>query len=762
MAKQTPQPDAPSPQAPPAGPTPPAHLAAWLNPLARQLESLQPEAPDSDAPAPNAAATDARTLAARFLQAVDRLGLGLESPDRRDAQAPAADETDAWRRALDEHQLPLIELYKQIMREAGEAFWRDDDPFHAMFLRMLISAGHTSAAFDYAAAALRRRPDDRELAYLQALALARGHNVKRARDAVERLLGALDADDAAAGRSRRTDRRTDDARRRLRVETLSLAGRLFKDLARSAKKPADARRAYRRANERYAEADALSNDWYPAINAATTALLAGREDAARETAASVIERASADLPDDGRTDDYWLLATLGEASLILGRDENATDYYQRAVALAGDRVGDIASMRRNVELLAQRLDIPARLRHALALGDAVVFAGHMIDHPDRVAKRGLPERFPPAPALEKMLADAIAQRLDALDPVAGYCSAANGADLLFAEQMLQRGRELHIVLPFALEDFYRTSVDFGLDAMADWRDRCDAVLAKAQVHYATEERYLGDDTLFDFTNRIMQGLTILRAEQFGVSPRALVAFDQTNRNAGGGGTAGFARKWSADRRPLDVIDLGRLRDRLPPDAERHALPAPPESARPQTIRAQRRVMCMLFSDVHNFSRVEESQSPRFFRRFMQVVDAVLEPLPNPPAFANTWGDALYLVFEKPADCAELALRLIERTDRVDWRKFGLPAESALRVALHAGPVYRRMNKVIGRPDFFGSHVNLAARIEPVTTPGSVFVSEHFAAELTLDDPARYVCEYVGQRELAKNWGRAPLYRLDRA
>lgn len=762
MAKRTRQHNAPSDgpsdgpaadggEGVPGSPGVPGELAGMVEPLAAQLRELDPEGG-------GAAATE---QARRFLRAAARLGLRLTWPADERGGASASGQAATWRRTLEQRQLPLIELHKQILREGEAAFWAADDPFHALFTRALISAGHTSAAFDYAATVLRHRPDDRELAYLQALALARGRNVKRARDAVERLLAGLEADDAAsspdgAGEAAGT------ARRRLRVETLSLAGRLFKDLGRSAKQPAEARRCYRRANARYAEAEALSGDWYPAINAATTALLAGRTRAARRTAARVVERAGADLTADGRTDDYWLLATLGEASLILGADQDAIDYYRRAVELAGERFGDIASMRRNVELLGRRIEIPPALRHALALGDVVVFAGHMIDHPDRVARRGLAERFPPAPALERKLRDAIDARLEAIDPVAGYCSAANGADLLFAERMLHRGRELHVVLPFAMEDFYRTSVDFGLDELAGWRRRCDAVLARAQVHYATEERYLGDDTLFEFTNRVMQGLTILRADQFGVTPRALVAFDQTNQNAGGGGTSGFAHKWTAGGRPLEVIDLGELRRSLPAKAERLKLPSPPDSSRPTTIREQRRVMCMLFCDVHNFSRVEESQSPRFFRRFMRMVDAVLERAPRQPAFANTWGDALYLVFRRPADCAELALRLVERTEKVDWRRYGLPGESALRVALHAGPVYRRMNKVIGRSDFFGTHVNLAARIEPVTTPGSVFVSEHFAAELTLDDPASFVCEYVGQRELAKNWGQAPLYRLDRA
>jgi class 3 adenylate cyclase len=92
---------------------------------------------------------------------------------------------------------------------------------------------------------------------------------------------------------------------------------------------------------------------------------------------------------------------------------------------------------------------------------------------------------------------------------------------------------------------------------------------------------------------------------------------------------------------------------------------------------------------------------------------------------------------------------------------GLPADTTVRLGLHAGPVYPQLDRLIGRHNFFGSHVNRAARIEPVTTPGCAFASEQFAAALVVEPGHAFVCEYVGVEALAKGYDRCPLYRLGR-
>ena len=59
----------------------------------------------------------------------------------------------------------------------------------------------------------------------------------------------------------------------------------------------------------------------------------------------------------------------------------------------------------------------------------------------------------------------------------------------------------------------------------------------------------------------------------------------------------------------------------------------------------------------------------------------------------------------------------------------------------------------------GSHVSRTARIEPVTPPGTVYVTEAFAAALMLGGERGLTCDYVGHMAAAKGYGRLRMYRL---
>src|SRR5207248_736069 len=64
--------------------------------------------------------------------------------------------------------------------------------------------------------------------------------------------------------------------------------------------------------------------------------------------------------------------------------------------------------------------------------------------------------------LERLVAQAIRHELDLLDAKIGYCSPGSGSEVLFGELLRQRGGELHLVIPFVLDDFYRMRVDYDL------------------------------------------------------------------------------------------------------------------------------------------------------------------------------------------------------------------------------------------------------------------------------------------------------------
>jgi class 3 adenylate cyclase len=638
-----------------------------------------------------------------------------------------------------------LELLPVYQHGEYESLWRGQPDLHRAFVRKLIDEGHPTRAFELAREGLARHAGDPELTYLVGLALARGGNISAVEGCLTKLL-------------QRTDLEA-----KLRIDAVSLEGRLYKDrYERSADATRKAELAARSAAAYRKAADILGANYFPRINAATMALLSGDSQQAKDLARTVIEQVEEERRQPDRAEDYWGLATLGEACLLLGRLDEAATWYQKAVAGASERgdVGSIASMRRNALLLREKLAISDELMRLFYMGSVVVFSGHMLDSPTRVSKDKLPPRFPADPQLIREVSGAIKEALADLNATIGFCSAACGSDILFAEQMLERHAELHIVLPFARGDFYSTSVDFASPEMKPWRVRFDALLERAkQVHYATTEAYLGDDVLFDFVSSFTQGLAIIRAKERGVIPQALAVLDAAAARRPGG-TACFLDSCIQANLPVRVIDLAGLREGILGSTRSPSVPAEPAPAAAGD-RMERQLKCMLFADVKDFSKIREEHSPQFFMRFLHEVDDALRSLKTAPTFSNTWGDGLYLVFDRVADGAQAAIRLLERAEQLNWKDMGLAETTPVRIGIHAGPVFSDMDPIIRRRNYFGSHVNRAARIEPVTMPGCAFTSEQFAALLAMEPGHEFVCEYIGVEPLAKQYDWCPLYRLTR-
>lgn len=629
-------------------------------------------------------------------------------------------------------QPTLLAVLEAAQIEDARSLWQQDSRLYHAFGQALISAGHPTRAYELLRAGREAHPDEPALQYLSALALARGGNATRAGEQLQTLLNTTTLPPA------------------LRSDGLSLAGRLAKDQYAQTRRPQHAALAA----ASYAQAAYLTGSAFPSINAATMFLLAGQPASAQRLAQHALQAAMAERQQSGHADDYWLLATLGEACLHLGQPDQAAAWYAQAVTLAQGRLGDIASMRRQLHLLAEPLAVSPSLLAVFDVGPVVVFSGHMIDHPTRPTPR-----FPPDPRLEASVRMAIAQALDDLQATVGYSAAACGADILFAEAMLERGKELHLVLPFHRDDFYPASVDFGLEAMAGWRARCAHILAHAtHVHDATDQPSLGEAGLFAFANTVTQGLAITRAAELDVSPYALVLRDPASAEVAGG-TGSFLCGWQASGQRLGrEIDLGVLRDALPPPLQTWPQVGTPSRTRPASPMS-RVVKAMLFGDVKHFSHFGDAQIPAFLTYVMEHVAQLVQEMQPPPVFSNTWGDGLFLVFDTVQACARFALRLLAWLETVPWTALGLPADTAVRLGLHAGPVYPYLDRIIGRQNFFGSHVTRAARIEPVTTPGCAYVSEQFAALVAVECGAEFACDYVGVEQLAKEYSRCPLYRL---
>jgi class 3 adenylate cyclase len=70
--------------------------------------------------------------------------------------------------------------------------------------------------------------------------------------------------------------------------------------------------------------------------------------------------------------------------------------------------------------------------------------------------------------------------------------------------------------------------------------------------------------------------------------------------------------------------------------------------------------------------------------------------------------------------------LSDGIDSTKWEHHGLPPTIVLRIGLHAG-VVDRLYDPVSRRVVVGTHINRAARIEPIAAPGQVWASQEFVA-----------------------------------
>ncbi len=543
--------------------------------------------------------------------------------------------------------------------------------------------------------------------------------------------------------------------------TLDLCARIHAELWRHQGSPEDLRKS-RQAHLRAFQAHRQAGN---GVQAARLSWLLGETELAR-TLARQVRAATIETPEGlGPKDRFFARAHQAECCLLLGEPALAEDQFRRALADGQVHYAWVVEVRHRL-LSLQEVDfpVPAALLDLLPPPVILIGGGHPLDRPGAA-----PPIFPPA--CEEAVRHAIQEHLDRLGAHIGYSSASAGTELLFVEAMLERDAEVHLILPFATEDFIRERV---APAGARWERRFrHALKLVASVTHATEEHYLGHDWLFRFNNQIIDGLARLRADLLGTAPHLLLVWDYAAEQ-GAGTAADFMDHWPDPGR-LRLIDLDAIRARTL--AATPAPAAPPPAAGPTPTSGLRRepqrvLRTLLFADLVGFSKLREEELPGLWS-YLAKVQRRLDDISSPPDLVESWGDALYVVMSSARALLRHAFALQDSFIRLDPRLHGLPEHLSLRIGLHAGPVYTGQHPLTGRPIVYGSHVSRTARIEPITLPGNVYASQQFVALLTAEEGAHcaeqasrgrpcspwYACEYLGYQQLAKNYGNTPVYHL---
>ncbi|MCK5910924.1 MAG: adenylate cyclase, partial [Caulobacter sp.] len=344
----------------------------------------------------------------------------------------------------------------------------------------LIRRGEILAAYDIAHAALEGEAAPPGAAYAAVLCLARAGALDFARSEYVRL-GLAEADDADA---------------------IALGARLLKDVALGSR---GARRiAFAKASRlRY---EALSHRFggvYGAINAATMMLVAGDRAGAAERAMDVLQAPRA----QGLTGEaaYYEAASRAEALFLVGDLDAARRRLEQALALAPSAYAAHASTLRQMEMLCREVGVDTGWLAPFRPPACAHFTGHI----QNVCDQSLRARIDAALRAERI--------------GFGYGGLAAGADIIFAEALLDAGAELHVVLPMERQSFVAVSVaPFG----AAWVRRFERCLAQAtSLRFASTDPYLGDEQVFAYSSQFAMGCAVLRAQTLATEAIQLAIWD---------------------------------------------------------------------------------------------------------------------------------------------------------------------------------------------------------------------------------------------
>ncbi|WP_411888320.1 tetratricopeptide repeat-containing protein [Hydrocarboniphaga effusa] len=493
---------------------------------------------------------------------------------------------------------------------------------------------------------------------------------------------------------------------------MALQGRLEKDLAQQASSDAEAQAHYLHSADAYASAFLRSRGAYSGVNAATMYCMAGKTERARLTALTARE-ALDELPAGNPVRDFYRHATVAEIALHLGDFSACSASLARADRLL---VGDITRRGRTLRQLRQlcrQLRIDEAVLDALQMPTLVLLR--------RSAGSRLAFEAGAAPTIE--LGDGLKPGM----PV--FASLLDPLDLQLAQQLLERGLNLYPVLA-------QPKRELQGEWTRNWGEASAAqllqILRRAQP-MAVAPGFL--DSERDWCTRQLDstalGASLLTARRLGC-PWRLVSVSLDD---------GIAR--------CLAVKLGAEQQRL-------ACLQQESGAGPG-----RRMVGILFADFVGFRRIADIDMPRFWREVMIALISHLKAYGERVLHAATWGDALHVITDNATTAADIAADIQRLMETRRQQRSGSLQALELRIAAHYAPAFEETDPLRQTPVFYGSQISFAARIEPVTPPGTLFGSDTFVARLAIESPDRFSAEYAGELELAKQHGAHPLFVVRR-
>ncbi len=173
---------------------------------------------------------------------------------------------------------------------------------------------------------------------------------------------------------------------------------------------------------------------------------------------------------------------------------------------------------------------------------------------------------------------------------------------------------------------------------------------------------------------------------------------------------------------------------------------------------------ILFADLESYSNLSESNLDIFHRSVLPTFfDGLQSNLRETIEYANTWGDGIIVISGKPGTLAMLALRIrnyFNHNESPHQKHFEHGMK--FRIALHLHTVRYARDPLDNESKVpFGKNVIMAARLEPKTESGCVFVTKTMYNWLVLENNSskQFSFKSKGEMTLAKDWGSTDVWEL---
>lgn len=603
--------------------------------------------------------------------------------------------------------IPSWEL-RALWSNRVELVWAFRPHIYELLGKTLLKRGFALWAIEVLVEGLKAAPGSVVLKQQYALGLMRTGRPQQARNILNALI--------AENESHRTG------------ETLGLLASSYKISWSSAHDETEKKESLDQCYNIYRQAFEQTGEYYPGINAATMAVASGEFDAGKQIASKVQQTCRKALQDGDRS--YWNLATLGEATLILGKTEEAARFYAEAVKVAPGNIDSISSTRRQAVMLMEQLGLDGTaILDTLPVPPVAVFSGIPCWKKDQIHL--------PSIENETDIREQLREEIRRTGCKVGYASGLGVGDLLFLETLIEENGTAHLILPASADDLIDFARQFGPSGKI-WAERLNRVLTQASdITVVSRDLGNANPEVFNYSHRIMIGAALLSSRSLGTSMQLIELALPDTQPASSPLYTGVSSR--VIHLPAQDLNWGNAIPTFTGD-----------------LKAQ--VKGILFADLKAYSKMPESEIPLYISKFLSEAGKLCDSEPG-IQFRNSWGDAFYLVFDTVADAARFAKRLRSFVTDTNWLECGFSHNFEIRISLHAGPLFAFDDPVLHTQTYSGQHAIRGARIEPITDEGQIFVSESFAYLASEENATDLEFQYLGRRSLSKKYGDEGLFML---